>query len=194
LVHFCRGLHIVTTEKGKGAELSYSNARSLVIFFWGFILWQHGTCCHVWLWYKRERTPKHSAIWFRLGGYAPSYKSDSLVLLLILLKYIEGSNPGDCPQFFRLVKMPGLLSLLWELWKRWNNSHKSDSYQICFVLLMLYIMLNKQTKFKLFSRNMIFYVISLIGHVLKLIFIKCAKKLRHYEEIKIVMKCATKLS
>jgi hypothetical protein len=38
LVHFCRGLHIVTAEKGKGAELSYSNARSLVNFFWGFIL------------------------------------------------------------------------------------------------------------------------------------------------------------
>jgi hypothetical protein len=24
-----------------------------------------------WLWYKRERTSKHSAIWFILGGYAP---------------------------------------------------------------------------------------------------------------------------
>jgi hypothetical protein len=38
LVHFCRGLHIVTAEKWKGAELSYSNARSLVNFFLGFIL------------------------------------------------------------------------------------------------------------------------------------------------------------
>jgi hypothetical protein len=38
LVHFCRGLHIVMAEKGKGAELLYSNARSLVNFFWGFIL------------------------------------------------------------------------------------------------------------------------------------------------------------
>jgi hypothetical protein len=34
---------------------------------------------YIWLWYKRERTTKHSAIWIILGGYAPSYKSDSLV-------------------------------------------------------------------------------------------------------------------
>jgi hypothetical protein len=79
LVHFCWGLHIVTEEKGKAIEISYSDARSLVTFSRGFILWQHGTCFYVWLWYKRERTPKHSAIWFILGGYAPSYKSDSLV-------------------------------------------------------------------------------------------------------------------
>jgi hypothetical protein len=48
-------------------------------FFWGFILWLQGTCFYVWLWYKRERAPKHPAIWLILGGYAPSYKSDSLV-------------------------------------------------------------------------------------------------------------------
>jgi hypothetical protein len=48
-------------------------------FFLGFILWQQGKCVYVWLWYKRERTSKHSAIWLIIGSYAPSYKSDSLV-------------------------------------------------------------------------------------------------------------------
>jgi hypothetical protein len=80
LAHFCWGLHIVTAEKGKAAEISYSDARSLITFSRGLKLWQQGTCFYVWLWYKRERTPKHSAIWFILGGYAPSYKSDSLVV------------------------------------------------------------------------------------------------------------------
>jgi hypothetical protein len=80
LAHFCWGLHIVTTEKGKATEMSYSYVRSLVHFCRGFVLWQQGACFYVWLWYKRERTPKHSAIWLILGGYAPSYKSDSLVL------------------------------------------------------------------------------------------------------------------
>jgi hypothetical protein len=46
---------------------------------WSFILRYQGTCFYVWLWYKNERTSKHSTIWFILGGYAPSYKSDSLV-------------------------------------------------------------------------------------------------------------------
>jgi hypothetical protein len=64
---FCRGLLIVTAEKGKATEISYSDAHSLVHFFWGFILWQQGTCFYVWLWYKRERTSKHSAIWLILG-------------------------------------------------------------------------------------------------------------------------------
>jgi hypothetical protein len=44
LVHFVRGIHIVTTEKGKAMEISYSDARSLVSFLWGFILWYQGTC------------------------------------------------------------------------------------------------------------------------------------------------------
>jgi hypothetical protein len=77
LAHFCWGLHIVTAEKGKATEMSYSDVCSLVHFCRGFILWQQGTCFYVWLWYKRERTPKHSAIWLILVGYAP--KSDSLV-------------------------------------------------------------------------------------------------------------------
>jgi hypothetical protein len=79
LVHFCWGLLIVAAEKGKMTEMSDSDARSLVTFFKGFILWQQGMCFYVWLWYKREKTSKHSATWFILGGYAPSYKSDSLV-------------------------------------------------------------------------------------------------------------------
>jgi hypothetical protein len=79
LAHFCWGLHIVTADKGKATEMSNSDVRSLVHFCRGFILWHQGTCFYVWLWYKKERTPKHSAIWLILGGYAPSYKSDSLV-------------------------------------------------------------------------------------------------------------------
>jgi hypothetical protein len=79
LVHFVRGLHFVTTEKRIAMEISYSDARSLITFLWGFILWYQGTRFYVWLWYKREITSKHLAIWFILGGYAPSYKSDSLV-------------------------------------------------------------------------------------------------------------------
>jgi hypothetical protein len=55
---------LVTAEKGKATEISYSDARSLVTFFWGFMLWQQGTCFYAWLWYKRGRTSKHSAIWF----------------------------------------------------------------------------------------------------------------------------------
>jgi hypothetical protein len=35
---FAGGLLIVTTEKGKATKVSYSDARSLVTFFWGFIL------------------------------------------------------------------------------------------------------------------------------------------------------------
>jgi hypothetical protein len=35
LAHFCWGLLIVTTEKGKATEISYSDARSLVTFFSG---------------------------------------------------------------------------------------------------------------------------------------------------------------
>jgi hypothetical protein len=34
LPHFCWGLLIVTAEKGKATEISYSVARSLVTFFW----------------------------------------------------------------------------------------------------------------------------------------------------------------
>jgi hypothetical protein len=58
--------------------MSYSDASLLFIFFRCFILLQQGTCFYVWLWYKRERISKHSAIWLILGGYAPSYKSNSL--------------------------------------------------------------------------------------------------------------------
>jgi hypothetical protein len=76
---FCCGLLIVTAEKVKATEISYLDARLLVTFLRGFILWQQGTYFYVWLWYKRERTSKHSALWLILGGYAPSYKSDSLV-------------------------------------------------------------------------------------------------------------------
>jgi hypothetical protein len=79
LAHFCWGLLIVTAEKQKATGMSYSDPRSLVTFFWGFILWHQGTCFYVWLWYKRERTSKHWAIWLILGGYAHSYKSNSLV-------------------------------------------------------------------------------------------------------------------
>jgi hypothetical protein len=38
LAHFCWGLHIVTAEKGKAAEISYSDARSLVTFSRGLKL------------------------------------------------------------------------------------------------------------------------------------------------------------
>jgi hypothetical protein len=62
LANFCWGLLIVTEEKGKTTEISYSDARSLVTFSRGFILWQQGTCFYVWLWNKRERTSIHSAI------------------------------------------------------------------------------------------------------------------------------------
>jgi hypothetical protein len=112
LVHFSWGLHIVTAEKGKMAEISYANARLLVNFFWGFILWTQGTCCHVWLWYKIERTPKHSAVWFILGGYAPSFKSDSLVFRCSFYYLINKCNvigkrhrfivfPRICPWYIR---------------------------------------------------------------------------------------------
>jgi hypothetical protein len=40
LAHFCWGLLIVTVEKGKETEISYSDAGSSVTFFRGFILWQ----------------------------------------------------------------------------------------------------------------------------------------------------------
>jgi hypothetical protein len=33
VAHFCWGLLIVTAEKGKAIEISYSDARSLVLFF-----------------------------------------------------------------------------------------------------------------------------------------------------------------
>jgi hypothetical protein len=36
--YFCRGLLIVTAEKGKGTEISYSDAHSLVTCFSGFML------------------------------------------------------------------------------------------------------------------------------------------------------------
>jgi hypothetical protein len=38
LAHFCLGLPMVTEEKGKATEISYSDARSLVTFSRGFIL------------------------------------------------------------------------------------------------------------------------------------------------------------
>jgi hypothetical protein len=71
LVYFCWGLLIVAAEKGKTTEISHSEARSLVTYFWGFKLWQQRTCCYVRIWYKRERTSKHSAIWDILGGSPP---------------------------------------------------------------------------------------------------------------------------
>jgi hypothetical protein len=37
LAHFCWGLLIVTEEKVKATEISYSDARSLVTFYRGFI-------------------------------------------------------------------------------------------------------------------------------------------------------------
>jgi hypothetical protein len=77
LTHFFWGLLSVTAEKGTAIEIS--DARSLVFFSWNYILWPQGTCFYVWLWYKRERTSKHSAIWSIHGGYARSYRSDSLV-------------------------------------------------------------------------------------------------------------------
>jgi hypothetical protein len=43
LAHFCWGLLIVTAGKGKAIEISYSDARWLVTFFLGLILWQQGT-------------------------------------------------------------------------------------------------------------------------------------------------------
>jgi hypothetical protein len=38
LAQFFLGLLIVTKEKGKAIEISYSDVRSLITFFWGFIL------------------------------------------------------------------------------------------------------------------------------------------------------------
>jgi hypothetical protein len=66
---FLLGFKYCDGTERESAEMSYSDVRSLVHFCRGFILWQQGTCFYVWLWYKRERTPKHSAIWL----------SDSLV-------------------------------------------------------------------------------------------------------------------
>jgi hypothetical protein len=79
LAHFLLGFTYCDDRKWKATEKSYLDARSSVTFLRSFILWQQGTCFFVWLWYKRERTSKHSAIWYIFGGYAPSYKSDSLV-------------------------------------------------------------------------------------------------------------------
>jgi hypothetical protein len=47
------GLLIITAEKEKTIEISYSDARSLITFFWGFKLWQQGTC-----FYGRGYPPK----------------------------------------------------------------------------------------------------------------------------------------
>jgi hypothetical protein len=78
LVHFVWGLHIVTTEKGIAIEISYSDARSLVTFFWGFILWHQGTCFYFWLWYKRKNIKTlGNQIYTR--GLRPLVQSDSLV-------------------------------------------------------------------------------------------------------------------
>jgi hypothetical protein len=54
LANFCWGLLIGTAWKVKATEISYLNARSLVTFLRGFILWQLGTCFNVWLWQKRK--------------------------------------------------------------------------------------------------------------------------------------------
>jgi hypothetical protein len=68
---FLLKLLIVTAEKAKATEVSYLDACSLVTFLRGFILGQQGTCFCVWLWYKRERTSKHLAIWLILGVTLP---------------------------------------------------------------------------------------------------------------------------
>jgi hypothetical protein len=78
LVHFVRGLPIVTTEKGIAMEIYYSDARSLVTFFWGFKLWYQGTCFYVWQ--KRKNIKTLGNLMYTRGlGYAPTYKSDSLM-------------------------------------------------------------------------------------------------------------------
>jgi hypothetical protein len=45
--HFCLGLLIVTAEKWKNIEILYSDDRSLITFFLGFILLQEGTCFYI---------------------------------------------------------------------------------------------------------------------------------------------------
>jgi hypothetical protein len=53
---FLLGLLIVTADKGKAIEILYSDVRSLVSFFWGFILWHLGTCFYVWQKRKNIKT------------------------------------------------------------------------------------------------------------------------------------------
>jgi hypothetical protein len=59
-------------ERESGRNIIF---RCLIIgyFFPGLKLCQQGTCFYVWLLYKRERTPKHSAIWFILGALSITY-------------------------------------------------------------------------------------------------------------------------
>jgi branched-subunit amino acid transport protein AzlD len=44
LAHFCRGLILTAENNRKATKNSYSDARLLVTFFFGFIMWQQGTC------------------------------------------------------------------------------------------------------------------------------------------------------
>jgi hypothetical protein len=99
LVHFC-GSFLLGFTYCDGRETKRD--RNMIFkcsfigyFFLGFHIVKQGTRFYVWLWYKSERTPKHSAIWLILGGYAPSYKSDSLVFrcsFYYKMYFISGKN------------------------------------------------------------------------------------------------------
>jgi hypothetical protein len=64
-------------EKGKATEISYSDARSLVNYFLGFHIVTTGNVFDYDTKEQEHQNTQQSDLYS--GGYAPSYKSDSLV-------------------------------------------------------------------------------------------------------------------
>jgi hypothetical protein len=54
LTHFCWGLLIVTTEKGKRWKYHIQMLVNWLLFSNGYILWQQRMYFYVWLWYKEK--------------------------------------------------------------------------------------------------------------------------------------------
>jgi hypothetical protein len=105
LAYFCWGLLIVTEEKGKATEISYSVQR---IVHWlpfpGVSYCDNRELVFMFDYYTKEKEHQNTRqIWFILGGYAPSYKSDSLVFRcsFYYLHYKKLINPviacARCP-------------------------------------------------------------------------------------------------
>jgi hypothetical protein len=69
LAHFAGVYLLWRQRRGKRQKYHIQMLIHWLLFFLGFILWQQETCFYVWIWYKRERASKHSAIWFILGVY-----------------------------------------------------------------------------------------------------------------------------
>jgi hypothetical protein len=122
LAHFCWCLLIVTEEKGKATEISYSDARSLVTFSRGFILWQQGMCFFMLTMIQKRKNTKTLGNLINTWGATPSRTNQIAscfdALSITYCPFLKRHIRGECRIWLGIF----LQFLLLNAWQHTINS------------------------------------------------------------------------